>query len=77
MQLDALPCPECAATVATPFWTEDSTEEPDRLFCPACGHRWVEADARAVAQAWRSLGAYEARVERGSNDSRGGAAGEP
>jgi hypothetical protein len=35
------------------------SQAPNHLYCPACGHEWLEADAVKVVQAWWSRGAYD------------------
>ena len=35
-----------------------------RMWCPACGHEWEEADISVVAQAWYSFGAYVGNLEK-------------
>jgi len=61
---DAPECPKCKAGVATPVVYNDPGQKfanADHLRCPACGHFWREADAAKIAQAWWSLGAWEAQ----------------
>ena len=69
---DSPVCPSCDAPCATPLCRRDTPSDrtfanPSMLWCPACGHSWDEADVKAIAQAWWSIGADEAKciVEEG------------
>jgi hypothetical protein len=58
---DCPPCPKCDRRVASPAGVSERhiSQAPNHLYCPACGHEWLEADAVKVVQAWWSRGAYD------------------
>ena len=67
------PCPACSLPVASPQMADFEghawdgrrrTYDPGALFCPACGHRWIEPDLDAVAKAWRAQAAHYAETKR-------------
>lgn len=74
---DCPPCPSCGARCSTPArhspdWTRyvkhpyasfDDVARSD-LWCPPCGHGWIEADPARVEQAWAAWHAWERKERR-------------
>lgn len=61
-------CPGCKQATGTPaicqgnrlpFPNTNHPIEAGELYCPGCGHRWVERNLMTVAQAWWAAGAWE------------------
>lgn len=61
---DCPPCPKCAGAVASPAATSGrhGVVAWNHLYCPACGHDWIELDPVAVVQAWWSRGAWDGEL---------------
>jgi hypothetical protein len=66
---DCPACPKCGVTDASPQLADQAghgwdgrhrTYDPRALWCPHCGHGWIEADLDRVAQSWRAQAAYYA-----------------
>ena len=52
-------CTDGTTGPVTPFQSHPSVGKVEHLRCCACGDDWLEQDARIVAHAWWSAGAYK------------------